>query len=75
MRLFFIAFSALCFLVITRCEKTVQLRLNPWGRKNLLNTRVLEKGAELMQNNSPLHPMTIYLVGFQAVKQDPSHWI
>lgn len=36
-------------------------------------TRVLKAGAAVLQSDNPLEPMNVYLHGFHAMKEDPSH--
>ncbi len=43
------------------------------GHEETLKTEVLEAGAATLQNNAPLDPMNVYLVGFHPMKDDPSH--
>src|SRR5690606_22868754 len=43
------------------------------GRDKSAKTNVLEAGAAVLQPDGPLEPMTIYLVGFHPMKDDPSH--
>ncbi|MDD5577649.1 MAG: OBAP family protein [Methylobacter sp.] len=50
-------------------DSTVQ----PQGKEKTFKTQVLEAGAALLQSDSPLEPMNIYLDGFHAAKEDPSH--
>lgn len=47
----------------------------PPGADKSVGTRVLETGAKLLQSDSPLGPMDIYLVGFHPMKDDPSHQV
>ncbi len=43
----------------------------PPGAEKSPATRALELGSRLLQKNSPLAPMDIYLVGFHPLKDDP----
>ena len=45
----------------------------PPGAPKTGSTRVLETGAKLLQQSSPLAPMDIHLVGFHPLKDDPHH--
>jgi hypothetical protein len=45
----------------------------PPGDDKSVKTRVLEAGAKLLQGNSPLGPMDVYLVGFHPMKERPDH--
>jgi len=44
----------------------------PPGADKTTKTRALEAGARLLQGNSPLGPMDVYLVGFHPMKDTPS---
>lgn len=43
----------------------------PPGDRKTPTTRALEAGAKLLQSNSPLGPMDVYLVGFHPMKLHP----
>jgi hypothetical protein len=45
----------------------------PAGSPESPKTEVLEAGAAMLQTDSPLDPMNVYLVGFHPMKNDPSH--
>ena len=45
----------------------------PPGEPKSPPTRALELGSRLLQGNSPLAPMDVYLVGFHPMKEDPEH--
>jgi Protein of unknown function (DUF1264) len=45
----------------------------PPGDDKSAKTRVLEAGAKLLQGQSPLGPMDVYLVGFHPMKEHPDH--
>ena len=45
----------------------------PPGADKSPTTRALELGSRLLQKNSPLAPMDVYLVGFHPLKADPEH--
>ncbi|HDZ56411.1 MAG TPA: DUF1264 domain-containing protein [Pseudomonas xinjiangensis] len=45
----------------------------PAGMAESTKTEVLEAGAAMLQTDSPLEPMNVYLVGFHPMKDDPSH--
>jgi hypothetical protein len=48
---------------------------SPRGDDKTPKTRALELGARLLQGNSPLGPMDVYLVGFHPMKDDPEHQV
>jgi hypothetical protein len=45
----------------------------PPGEDKTAKTRTLEAGAKVLQRNSPLGPMDVYLVGFHPMKDHPEH--
>jgi hypothetical protein len=45
----------------------------PPGAEKSAKTTTLEAGAKLLQRNSPLAPMDVYLVGFHPMKEHPQH--
>jgi hypothetical protein len=45
----------------------------PPGEDKTAKTRTLEAGAKMLQGNSPLGPMDVYLVGFHPMKERPEH--
>lgn len=45
----------------------------PPGAEKSAATKALEAGARLLQGNSPLAPMDIYLSGFHPLKEHPEH--
>jgi hypothetical protein len=45
----------------------------PAGEPKTPKTRLLEAGAKLLQNTSPLKPFDIYLVGFHPMKDHPGN--
>jgi hypothetical protein len=58
---------------ITACTPSSQSTLKPEGQEKSSKTRILETGAAILQTNSPLEPLNIYLDGFHAAKDDPTH--
>jgi hypothetical protein len=62
-------FSAL----LTACEPTAESSLQPQGQEKTAKTQMLEVGAAILQANSPLKSLDIYLDGFHADTQDPNH--
>lgn len=47
--------------------------MRPPGDKTSPKTAVLKAGAAILQTNSPLDPMNVYLNGVHAMKNDPAH--
>lgn len=45
----------------------------PPGRERSTTTKLLESGAELLQEDAPVEQLSLYLVGFHPMKEDPSH--
>jgi Protein of unknown function (DUF1264) len=58
--------------VATGMVQAQQDRVPPGDDKSA-KTRVLEAGAKLLQGQSPLGPMDVYLVGFHPMKEHPDH--
>jgi len=46
--------------------------VRPEGEPKTLSTKVLDKGADVMQTHAPLKNFDVYLVGFHSHKQDPA---
>ncbi|TAK60579.1 MAG: DUF1264 domain-containing protein [Methylobacter sp.] len=59
--------------MLTACEPTVESSLQPQGQEKTAKTQMLEVGAAMLQANSPLKSLDIYLDGFHATKEDPNH--
>jgi hypothetical protein len=61
--------------VISGCQSSRKTPpgASPEGREKTAKTQALETGAALLQTQSPLRPMDIYLSGFHVAKKDPSH--
>lgn len=55
------------------CSSSANPPLAPLGEEKKTKTEVLEAGAAMLQTDSPLEPMNIYLDGFHASKEDPAH--
>jgi hypothetical protein len=51
----------------------VAQQARPPGAEKSPKTTTLEAGAKLLQRNSPLAPMDVYLVGFHPMKEHPRH--
>ena len=45
----------------------------PPGKERSPKTRVLETGAELLQGEAPIDALSLHLVGFHPLKEDPTH--
>jgi len=59
--------------MLTACEPTAESSLQPQGQEKTAKTEMLEVGASLLQANSPLKSLDIYLDGFHADTEDPNH--
>lgn len=59
-------------LVLVGCSDT-EPATHPPGEEETAKTDVLETGATILQTDSPLAPMDVYLVGFHPMKEDPAH--
>ena len=59
--------------LLAGCDNTTESATTPSGTDEELTTQVLEAGATLLQGNSPLDPINVYLVGFHPMKENPSH--
>lgn len=70
----FASFLSLIFAaMLTACEPTVEPSLQPQGQQKTAKTEMLEAGAAILQPNSPLKSLDIYLDGFHASKEQPTH--
>ncbi|MCE3241069.1 MAG: hypothetical protein K0Q83_1576 [Deltaproteobacteria bacterium] len=54
------------------CVGSRQPRVQPPVQDTTVKSDVLELGAKILQNDSALDPINIYLVGFHPMKNDPS---
>jgi hypothetical protein len=45
----------------------------PAGEDKSTTTKVLETGADMLQNDEPIDQISVYLVGFHPMKGDPAH--
>jgi hypothetical protein len=59
--------------LLQACSSSAKAPLQPAGREKTVKTEVLEAGAAMLQSDSPLQPMNIYLDGFHASKENPAH--
>jgi len=64
-----IAIVTAAFAVTVQAQTTT----TPPGADKSAKTRALETGAKLLQRQSPLGPMDVYLVGFHPMKDQPEH--
>jgi hypothetical protein len=63
--------AAACLL--TALPARAQERPAPPGEERSTKTTLLEKGAEVLQGQAPPGQLSIYLVGFHPMKDDPTH--
>jgi hypothetical protein len=59
--------------LLQACSSSAKAPLQPAGREKTVKTEVLEAGVAMLQSDSPLQPMNIYLDGFHASKENPAH--
>jgi hypothetical protein len=59
--------------ILGACSPAVNSPLQPHGQEKTSKTQVLEAGAAILQTDSPLEPMNIYLDGFHVAREDPTH--
>lgn len=55
------------------CDRTTDSTTVPAGSEESATTLALEAGAAVLQSDSPLAPINVYLVGFHPMKSEPSH--
>lgn len=67
------SFSLIVCGILTACEPPVESSLQPQGQEKTTKTQILETGAAILQPNSPLKSLDIYLNGFHVSKEDPNH--
>jgi hypothetical protein len=67
------SFLGVNFLLLQAAWSDRQPANRPPGADETTKTEVLEAGAALLQTDSPLDPMNVYLVGFHPMKADPMH--
>lgn len=60
-------------VVLAACGGTREPATAPAGADTTAKTDVLKAGAKILQSDSPLGPMDVYLVGFHPMKDDPNH--
>ena len=61
--------------VLTACDSDVQSSLQPQSQEKTTKTQVLEAGAAMLQTDSPLDPLNIYLDGFHASKTENYYFL
>jgi hypothetical protein len=66
-------FALLVTLAFGLVSAAVAQNQQPPGEDKTAKTRTLEAGAKMLQSNSPLGPMDVYLVGFHPMKDHPEH--
>lgn len=64
---------SLAAVALYGCDNATETATVPAGAPESATTQVLEAGAALLQDNSPLDPINVYLVGFHPMKEDVSH--
>jgi hypothetical protein len=72
-RLTYLGFGLIFIGMLTACERDVQPEMQPQGQEKTAKTQMLEVGAAMLQGNSPLKSLDIYLDGFHVSKDDPNH--
>jgi hypothetical protein len=60
-------------LLLAACISEVGPGVSPSGAETSTRTEVLKAGATVLQTQSPLNGMDVYLVGFHPMKDDPGH--
>jgi len=55
------------------CTGNREPQVRPPGDEASMKTQALKLGAKVLQTDSPLDPIDVYLVGFHPMKHDPSH--
>ncbi|BDC49656.1 hypothetical protein F183_A19720 [Bryobacterales bacterium F-183] len=65
--------ATLLLVTAAACTRSTQTATSPAGDPTSAKTDVLKTGAKALQDNSPLGPMDVYLVGFHPMKDHPSH--
>lgn len=62
-------------LGLASCGDNAETATAPAGEAESPVTQILEGGAALLQSDSPLDPINVYLVGFHPMKDDPSRQV
>jgi hypothetical protein len=68
-----ISYGVAVSLVIAGCVGSREPKVRPSGQEATTKTEALKFGAKLLQKDSPLDPINVYLVGFHPIKSDPGH--
>lgn len=72
-RAFIIIYGIGVALIVAGCVGSRDPLVRPSGEQATTKTEALKLGAKLLQKDSPLDPINVYLVGFHPMKNDPSH--
>lgn len=64
---------ALFAIAVSGCMPNTAPSVQPPGEDKTAKTRTLEAGAVVLQTDSPVDAMDVYLNGFHAMKNDPAH--
>lgn len=65
--------SGLGLVGFAACATEVGPKVNPVGEAKSAQTSIMEQGAKILQTQDPVKQLGVYLVGFHAYKDDPSH--
>ena len=65
--------SGLGLALLAACATEVGPKMTPAGEAKSTKTALMEKGARMLQTQDPVQQLAVYLVGFHAYKDDPSH--
>lgn len=60
-------------LILAGCVGSRDPQIRPPGDEASMKTEALKLGAKMLQKDSPLDPINVYLVGFHPMKTDPAH--
>lgn len=69
----FITYGITASLVFAGCVGSREPKVRPSGQEATTKTEALKFGAKVLQKDSPLDPINVYLVGFHPMKSDPGH--
>jgi hypothetical protein len=73
MRQLILGFALAALPLSLPAAEDVEPKTRPPGAETSGKTRALKAGAAILQKDSPLGPMDVYLSGFHAMKKDPAH--
>src|SRR4051794_7331464 len=65
--------SSLGLALLSGCATEVGPKVTPPGEAKSAKTSAMEQGARALQTQDPVRQLAVYLVGFHADKNDPSH--